>query len=128
MLMRLASTFDPVGAADLRSLVDEGLAAARGGDSSAFLDLDRRFHLGLLTLAGNPRIVDVVDQVLDQLRLAAFHASADGGRLVHVATGHQEILEAIEAGDAAEVERAARAHPALTRSAWATGGGLTRAG
>ncbi|HTU30593.1 MAG TPA: GntR family transcriptional regulator [Solirubrobacteraceae bacterium] len=118
MLMRLAATFDPADARHLRSLVRDGVKAARAADYSAFLDLDRRFHLGLLALAGNPRVVDVVDQVLDQLRLSAFHEPGRGAPLVEVAGGHREILAAVEARDAKAVERAAGAHLTLTRSAW----------
>jgi DNA-binding GntR family transcriptional regulator len=120
MLARLATTFDSADAPHLRSLVSDGVKAARAADFSAFLDLDRRFHLGLLTLAGNPRVVDVVDQVLDQLRLGAFHEPGRGAPLVEVATGHRDILAAVEAGDAGAVERAVRAHLRLTRSAWAS--------
>jgi DNA-binding GntR family transcriptional regulator len=119
MLLRLATSFDPADGPHLRSLVGDGVKAARDADFSAFLDLDRRFHLGLLTLAGNPRVVDVVDQVLDQLRLGAFHEPGRGAPLVGVATGHRDILAAIEAGDAVAVERAVRAHLTLTRTAWA---------
>jgi DNA-binding GntR family transcriptional regulator len=118
MLARLATSFDPADAPQLRSLVTDGIDAARDADFTAFLDLDRRFHLGLLALAGNPRVVDVVDQVLDQLRLGAFHEPGAGAPLVKVAVGHREILDAIEAGDPAAVERAGRAHLTLTRSAW----------
>lgn len=120
MLKRLAAGFGSADAPHFRSLVQDGLEAARRADFSAFLDLDRRFHLGLLMLAGNPRVVDVVDQVLDQLRLGAFHEPGRGAPLVTVATGHRDILAAIEAGDAAAVERAVRAHLTLTRSAWAS--------
>ncbi len=118
MLVRLATTFDPFHAPHLRSLVDDGIEAARAADFSVFLDLDRRFHLAALALAGNPRVVDVVDQVLDQLRLGAFHKPATGAPLVEVALGHRDILGAIEGGDEAAVERAVRAHLTLTRSAW----------
>jgi DNA-binding GntR family transcriptional regulator len=96
--------------------VEAGIDAARRGDLGAFLDLDRSFHLGLLARAGNPRVVDVVDQVLDHLRLARFH---EAGALVEVAEGHAAILAALVGGDAEAVERAAGEHLALTRTAWA---------
>ncbi|HLI60252.1 MAG TPA: FCD domain-containing protein [Solirubrobacteraceae bacterium] len=95
------------------------MQAARAADFSGFLDLDRRFHLGLLALAGNSRVVEIVDQVLDQLRLGAFRQPGDGAPLVTVATGHPEILDAVQAGDPAAVRRAVRAHFDLTRTAWA---------
>jgi DNA-binding GntR family transcriptional regulator len=119
MLARLADGFDPAAGPGLRALVRDGLQAARAADFTAFLDLDRRFHLGLLALAGNPRVVDVVDQVLDQLRLGAFRRPSDGAALVTVAAGHRDILAAVEAGDGPAVERAVRAHLSLTRTAWA---------
>jgi DNA-binding GntR family transcriptional regulator len=116
MLARLTGTLDPEDAAHLRDIVDAGIAAAGRGDTSVFLDLDRTFHLGLLARAGNPRIVDVVDQVLDHLRLARFAETDDA--LVEVAEGHGAILDAIVDGDQDAVRQAAGEHLALTRTAW----------
>jgi DNA-binding GntR family transcriptional regulator len=116
MLARLTGTLDPEDAAHLREIVDAGVAAAGRGDTSVFLDLDRTFHLGLLARAGNPRIVDVVDQVLDHLRLARFAETDDA--LVEVAEGHGAILDAIVDGDQDAVRQAAGEHLALTRTAW----------
>ena len=86
MLARLAGALDDEDAEHLRGIVAKGIKAARKRDTSAFLDLDRTFHLGLLARAGNPRIVDVVDQVLDHLRLARF--AEEDEALVAVAEGH----------------------------------------
>ncbi len=102
--------------AGFRELVDAGTEAARRGDLGEFLDLDRRFHLGLLRRAGNPRVADVVDQALDQLRLAAFATPAGRTSLVPVAEGHGTIVDAIAGGDRTAVERAVREHLALTRT------------
>jgi DNA-binding GntR family transcriptional regulator len=118
MLTRLAGTLDEEDAEHLGNIVDDGIAAARKRDTSAFLDLDRTFHLGLLARAGNPRVVDVVDQVLDHLRLARFVEEHEA--LVPVAEGHATILAAIVSGDPRAVEHAAGEHLALTRTAWAT--------
>jgi DNA-binding GntR family transcriptional regulator len=116
MLARLAGHLEADDAAHLRGIVDAGIAAARSKDTSAFLDLDRTFHLGLLERAGNPRVVDVVDQVLDHLRLTRFAEHDDA--LVPVADGHRVILDAIVAGDATATAAAAGEHLALTRTAW----------
>lgn len=118
MLARLASALDPATIAEFRAIVDEGIEAARDDDHVAFLDLDRRFHTGLLARAGNPRVVDVVDQLLDQLRLATFARTEGAPPLVSVADGHADILDAIATAGPAKVERAARAHLDLTRTAW----------
>jgi DNA-binding GntR family transcriptional regulator len=116
LLTRLAGNLEARHAPHLRAVVDRGIDAARIRDTSTFLDLDRSFHLGLLVQAGNPRVVDVVDQVLDHLRLARFAEHHDA--LVPVAEGHAQILDAIVAGDAAATTRAAEEHLALTRTAW----------
>ena len=116
MLTRLAGTLDDEDAEHLRGIVDAGIDAARRRDTPAFLDLDRTFHLGLLARAGNARIVDVVDQVLDHLRLARFAEEHDA--LVPVAEGHGAILAAIVSGDRTAVAAAANEHLALTRTAW----------
>ena len=102
--------------AGFRELVDAGIEAARRGDLGEFLDLDRRFHLGLLRRAGNPRVADVVDQALDQLRLVAFAKAAGRTSLVPVAEGHGTIVDAIAGADRTAVERAVREHLALTRT------------
>jgi DNA-binding GntR family transcriptional regulator len=111
LLARLAGHLQDI--AHFQRLVDDGIDAAARGDESAFLDLDRSFHLGLLAAAGNPRVVDVVDAGLDPLRLAPFH-----GALEDVAPGHARIRAALAAGDAEAAEAAAREHLELTRTAW----------
>ncbi len=119
MLARAGARLTPDDAGRIGAIADEGVAAAAAGDFGAFLDLDRRFHLGLLELAGNPRVVELVDQLLDQLRLAAFAPAGRQAPLVVVAEGHRAILAAMESGVGADVERAARTHLELTRSTWA---------
>lgn len=117
-MARLAGRLDDADAGHFGQLVDDGIAAARGGDLSTFLDVDRQFHLGLLHRAGNPRIVDVVDQVLDHLRLAVFAGKDAPASLVHVADQHAEILDAVIDEDPNAVESAVRRHLATTRTAW----------
>ena len=116
MLTRLDDPAQVVGVLLPERAGEAGIAAARKRDTPAFLDLDRGFHLGLLARAGNARIVDVVDQVLDHLRLARFLEERDA--LVEVAEGHRAILDAIVAGDQEAVACAANEHLALTRTAW----------
>ena len=111
LLGRLAGSLSD--AEHFERLVEAGIEAAARGDEGAFLDLDRGFHLGLLAAAGNPRVVDVVDAVLDQLRLAPFHNA-----LEDVAQGHAQILIALLNGDRVATEAAAREHLELTRTAW----------
>lgn len=118
LLRRLATRgLLPAELAHFDQLAAAGTDAALQNDLETFLDLDRRFHLGLLECAGNPRVTDVVDRVLDHLRLAVF-ADGAGPALATVAGGHDEILAAIRARDPAAVQRSASAHLELTRTAW----------
>lgn len=112
----LAGRLSSMESAGFRELVDAGIEAAHRGDLGEFLALDRRFHLGLLRRAGNPRVADVVDQALDHLRLVTFATPAARPALLRVAEGHRAIIDAILGGDPAEVERAVREHLALTRT------------
>ena len=115
---RLAGMLRDTEIEHFEQLVDAGYQAADAVDLGAFLDLDRRFHLGLLRRAGNPYVVEAVDRVLDHLRLATFRHSRAGSSLTDVADGHREILAAITAGDRAGTELALREHLELTRTAW----------
>src|SRR3954463_6253791 len=56
----LASTADPVSLEALRPAAREIVQAAVSGDLIAYVEADIRFHLGLLALAGNAHLVEVV--------------------------------------------------------------------
>jgi DNA-binding GntR family transcriptional regulator len=118
MTGRVAGRLDRAAVEHFEQLVTAGFEAAEASELASFLDLDRSFHLGLLRHAGNEHVVNAVDRVLDQLRLAIFRQSSHGATLADVADGHREILDAIVADDRARTERAVREHLPLTRSAW----------
>ncbi|MGH2856724.1 MAG: GntR family transcriptional regulator [Solirubrobacteraceae bacterium] len=121
MMARVAGRLSEADLGRLRKLVERGCEAARARELPLFLDLDRDFHLGLLAHAGNPRIVELVDRLLDQLRFATRAAADRGPSLEEVAEGHRAILAEIEAGDGAAAELRAREHLALTRGSWLDG-------
>jgi DNA-binding GntR family transcriptional regulator len=94
-------------------------AAAVAKDLAAFLNADRTFHLGLLALAGNTRLVRLVGQLRDQTRLMGLKGMADAGRLAESAAEHRSILEALRARDADRAEYLVRHHLDHTRGTWA---------
>jgi DNA-binding GntR family transcriptional regulator len=105
--------------AALADVVAEIESAAEAGDVAAFLLSDREFHLGLLKLHGNGRLLRLVAQLRDQTRLAGITELAREGNLTASAREHREILESLRRRDADRAEALMRAHLIHTRGIWA---------
>ncbi|CAL9527621.1 GntR family transcriptional regulator [Streptomyces atacamensis] len=109
--------------AELRPAADEAMAAARAGDLVSYLDADHRFHLGLLSLAGNPRLVETVGDLRRRSRLHGLAGALTGAGgtcvLVESAREHIELLDLMLAGDADGAERRMRHHLTQARALWA---------
>ena len=95
----------------------ESAAAAR--DVIRFLETDRAFHLELLALHGNRRLVSIVANLRDQTRLYGLKMLAQQDKLGASAAEHRRLLSAIDAGDAELVSRLTRVHLEHTRHEWA---------
>lgn len=105
--------------AALEAVIDAIESTAAEGDLMGFLLADRRFHLGLLQLAGNRRLVRLVEQLRDQTWLLGLKPLAEAGRLTISAAEHRGILDAMRAHDADLAEALMRAHLEHTRGIWA---------
>lgn len=103
---------------DLEIAVGEMESMAHIQDPAAFLLADREFHLALLQLTGNQRLVRLVAQLRDQARLVGFTALALPGRQ-RAAAEHRGIFEALSQRDGARAETLMRAHIEHTRGIWA---------
>ena len=107
----------------LDELVAETEAWASQADVEGFLTADRAFHLALVDLVGNRRLVDLVTRLRDQTRLYGLPQLLASGILERAAADHRAILDAILAGDASAAEKRMRSHlERTTRGVW-TGGG-----
>lgn len=93
--------------------------AAAEQDVAAFLVADRTFHLAALQLAGNTRLVRLVDQLRDQTRLLGLRSLALEGNLSASAHEHREILDALRTRRADDAVELMRAHLEHTRGVWA---------
>lgn len=102
-----------------RQLAEEITAAARQGDLATFLDKDRQFHLGLLELLGNGRLVTMVAQLRDQARMQGLQKLADQGELTASGEEHIALVDAIEAGAGERAAELMRNHLAHSRGIWA---------
>jgi DNA-binding GntR family transcriptional regulator len=105
--------------ATLERVVADLQTTAEESDLAGFLLADRQFHLGLMEMTGNRRLVRLVEQLRDQTRLIGLKELAQARRLTDSAREHRELLEALQARDADKVENLMRVHIEHTRGIWA---------
>jgi DNA-binding GntR family transcriptional regulator len=118
-VQRLAGVVPAADLAPLRPLADAIVEAARRADLLAYVEADRRFHLDLLALAGNPRIVATVNDLRMRARLYGLGQLAARGSLVASAEEHVELLDLLVAGDADATGALMRRHLGHVRGIWA---------
>jgi DNA-binding GntR family transcriptional regulator len=115
----LAATADATALEALRPAAEEIVTAAAAGDLIAYVEADRRFHLGLLALAGNEHLVEVVGDLRKRSRLYGLTALAERGLLRASAEEHLELLDALLARDGATVQAVMTRHLGHVRGLWA---------
>ncbi|MFJ6694676.1 GntR family transcriptional regulator [Streptomyces sp. NPDC091272] len=103
----------------LRPVADEIVAAAREHDLIGYLEADRRFHLTLLGLAGNERLVETVGDLRKRSRLYGLTRLDERNELVPSAEEHIELLDLMLTGDAEAAEACMARHLGHVRSLWA---------
>ncbi|MDG4829363.1 GntR family transcriptional regulator [Solwaraspora sp. WMMD1047] len=103
----------------LRSVAETIVAAATAGDLAGYLQADLDFHLGLLAVLDNRRLVEIVRDLRARTRLYGLTRLAETGRLTASAAEHLELLDLIEARDAVAAEALMRRHIGHTRGIWA---------
>ncbi|MFI6724903.1 GntR family transcriptional regulator [Streptomyces sp. R-74717] len=107
----------------LRPLALAIVAAAAEHDIIGYLEADRRFHLELLSLAGNRRLVEEVGNLRKRSRLFGLNRLDATGQLTASAEEHVQLLDLVIAGDAQRAEACMLAHMSHVRSIWAEEGG-----
>ncbi|MFI0976519.1 GntR family transcriptional regulator [Streptomyces sp. NPDC021093] len=103
----------------LRPVAEEIVAAAREHDLIGYLEADRRFHLTLLGLAGNERLVETVGDLRKRSRLYGLTRLDERNELLPSAEEHIELLDLMLTGDAAAAEACMARHLGHVRSLWA---------
>lgn len=104
----------------LRPVAQEIVTSARAGDLIAYVEADLRFHLGLLALAGNGHLVEVVRDLRRRSRLYGLTALAEQGRLQASAEEHLELLDALLGRDEEMVREVMTRHLRHVRGLWAS--------
>ncbi|GGR84778.1 GntR family transcriptional regulator [Streptomyces sp. MBT70] len=118
-VVALARTADRVSLEALRPAAREIVQAAAAGDLIAYVEADTRFHLGLLALAGNAHLVEVVADLRGRSRLYGLTALVRTGRLLASAEEHLELLDALLERDEQAVDAIMTRHLGHVRGLWA---------
>ncbi|MBB5158884.1 GntR family transcriptional regulator [Saccharopolyspora phatthalungensis] len=100
----------------LHEILAEHEEAVEAADLERHLEADMRFHALVRQAGGNPEVIRLLDDIQTQIRLAMRTTTVTAGPR-HALADHRTILAAIESGDPAEAERAARAHISRLRLA-----------
>lgn len=103
----------------LRELAEDIVVAAKAGNLIEYIEADRVFHVTLLAYSGNPRLVDVVSDLRSQTRLLGLTPLVKSGRIVQSAAEHHELVDLVEARDAAGAEQLMLRHIGHVRGLWA---------
>lgn len=107
----------PAALADLESEAGRLEQITAAGDFEQAADLNRRFHLGIAGLAGNPIATEILDRLWNQITVSARASLAPSERPDAVAAEHRELLAAITAGDPARAGLVASRHARATARA-----------
>ena len=87
-----------------RALADEISVHADNANLTGFIERDRDFHLGLLALHGNARLVGLVRELRQQTRMVNLARMARSPKLSVSAHEHHVMLDLLEKRDRAQLE------------------------
>jgi len=118
-MVRLAGNAELLARQDeFRMTADHIFAGATDGDVVVYLESDLEFHLGLLRILGNERLVAAVKSLRDQTRQLKLAALIGTDELVRTAESHIHLLEALVADDRARVHQLMVEHLEHIRTDW----------
>jgi DNA-binding GntR family transcriptional regulator len=102
-----------------RALAAQITLHADNANLSGFIERDRDFHLGLLGLYGNVRLVEMVRELRLQTRMVNLARMTKSTELLEVAREHHVMLDLLERGDGAALEELTIKHLAHVLDWWA---------
>lgn len=104
---------------DLRRIAREIAKHAKAGELVEYIESDRQFHQTLIALADNSRLEELIDDLRSRSRLTGLDALAERGDLSASAREHVAMLDAIAAGNTAELRTLMERHVKHSRGIWA---------
>ncbi|MGH3279358.1 MAG: GntR family transcriptional regulator [Trebonia sp.] len=114
-----AAHLKPADFTRIRKLAAEMDQVAAEGDAARFSRLNRRLHAAIIARCANGYLLELLDQTnqrLDRIRDTMFAYLPE--RSTAAIGEHARLIELLEAGDTAEVERYARWHKLQTVEAY----------
>ncbi|MFJ4164408.1 GntR family transcriptional regulator [Microbacterium sp. NPDC089698] len=117
-MRRVAGAIEAALETELRELADRIVAAARSRRFEEYLEADTAFHLRVLAVTGNQKLVDTVRELRQQTRLVGLVRLADADALVPTALEHAELVDLLAAGDGEGAEALMRRHLGHVGGVW----------
>lgn len=106
--------------ARLRTINEPPQAASSEAERLAFVDSNRALHREIAAATGNSRLFTLLESLADEMQrlvhLGLFSAQTGDVERENADRQHEALIAAIEAGDAAAAEEAARFHVEHSRS------------
>lgn len=118
-MVEAASVMDAESAERFRDLAFSISSAAERSDFYEYLSADADFHLALLELTGNRRLVDLVGELRRQTRLVGLVALRDTVELQRSAHEHHELIDLLVQGRGAEAQKLMHEHIGHVMGWWA---------
>jgi DNA-binding GntR family transcriptional regulator len=117
-MRRVAGAIDGALEKELRELAERIVAAGKGRRFEEYLEADTAFHLRILAVTGNQKLVDTVRELRQQTRLVGLVRLADSDTLVPTAQEHAELVDLLVAGDGEGAEALMRRHLGHVGGVW----------
>ncbi|MGH3751067.1 MAG: GntR family transcriptional regulator, partial [Micromonosporaceae bacterium] len=96
----------------LKAILDEHAQAIETQDLARHYELDQGFHAAIRNLTGNQRLIESLDRLQGQVRVAMHATHRSPGGMPQALAEHRVILDALDSGDPGKAEQAGRAHVA----------------
>lgn len=115
----LAGSFPVETLPQWRALAEQIAVHATNANLTGFIESDRDFHLGLLGLYGNLRLVEMVRELRSQTRMVNLARMTNSDELLESAREHHLMLDLLERGDGAALEELTIMHLGHVVEWWA---------
>jgi DNA-binding GntR family transcriptional regulator len=102
-----------------RALADHIVSSAAEANFAEYFAADTAFHLALIELTGNRRLVGLVGELRSQTRMVGLAQLKDSAELEQSAREHHELLDLMVAGEAERAEALMHAHIGHILGWWA---------